>query len=54
MQRAYTAPDLAEVAPLPLSRLDPAPAAAEQTRFDSETATRAYRLQAAEIIKMNN
>ena len=47
-QRAYPTPDLPKVAPLALAGLDPAPAAAEQTRFDSETATRAARLQAAE------
>ena len=47
-QRAYTAPDLAEVAPLSLARPDPAPAASGQLRFDSETATRAHCLQADE------
>ena len=50
-QRAYPAPNLPEVAPLRLAGLDPGPAAAEQTRFDSETAARAERLQAAEDYK---
>ena len=50
-QRAYPTPDLLEVAPLAIAGLDPGPAAAEQTRFDSETATRAARLQAAEDFK---
>ena len=47
-QRAYPVPDLPAVAPFALAGLDPGPASAEQTRFDSETATRAARLQAAE------
>ena len=50
-QRAYPAPNLPEVAPLRLAGLDPGPAAAEQTRFDSEMAARAERLQAAEDYK---
>ena len=41
-----------EVASLALAGLDQAPAAAEQTRFDSETATGTVRLQAAEDIKI--
>ena len=50
-KRAYPAPNLPEVAPLRLAGLDPGAAAAEQTRFDSEMAARAERLQAAEDYK---
>ena len=49
--RAYPEPNLPEVAALKIAGLDPAPAAAEQTRFDRETATRDERPQAAEDFK---
>ena len=51
--RAYPPPDLPAVVPLNLAAMggDAAREAAEQTRFDGETAARAARIQSAEDFK---